>query len=113
MTAIGWQVTNIIPQPDPQLTPEQQALVTELSEDEIKEIDAQLLALVSNQWRKIAAVVGFTMRNFEPRVFGIPDIFYAQRVRKLVEDSQIESQGNTEYIGYSEVRLQKNSATSK
>ena len=35
----------------------------------------------------------------------IPDIYYAQRVRRLVAVGELESQGNLEYMRYSEVRL--------
>ena len=45
------------------------------------------------------------MSGLTNRVIGIPDVFYAQRVRKLVEDGHLEAQGNLAYMRYSEVRL--------
>ena len=38
-------------------------------------------------------------------VLGIPDLFYAERLRKLVQDGRLESQGNLAYMRLSEVRL--------
>jgi len=35
----------------------------------------------------------------------VPDIFYAERVRNLVAEGKLESQGNLLYMGFSEVRL--------
>jgi hypothetical protein len=38
---------------------------------------------------------------------GIPDLFYAQRIRHLIASGQLESQGNTTSMRFSEVRLAK------
>ena len=35
----------------------------------------------------------------------VPDLFYAERLRKLVQDGKLESQGNLHYMRFSEVRL--------
>ena len=45
------------------------------------------------------------MMEMQNRISGIPDIFYSQRVRHLVEEGKLESQGNLGYMRYSEVRL--------
>ncbi len=94
-----------IPKPDPPLTPEQRAKVAQLSDAEIRAIDEALLSNTCHQWRKVARVVGTMMISLENRVQGIPDLFYSQRVRKLVEDGRLESQGNLAYMRFSEVRL--------
>ena len=39
------------------------------------------------------------------RIPDVPDIYYAQRVRHLVEIGKLESQGDLHYMRYSEVRL--------
>lgn len=98
------------PTPDPPLTPEQQAKLAQLTEAEIQAIDEALLSNAHYRWRKVAMVVGLTMSNLPNRVPGIPDLFYAQRVRKLVQDSRLESQGNLAYMRFSEVRLPANDA---
>lgn len=95
------------PIPDPPLTPEQEAKVAQLTESAIEAIDNTLMSNAKNQWRKVAMVVGVTMNHLQDRVRGIPDLFYAQRVRKLVEAGRLESQGNLAYMRFSEVRLPK------
>ena len=93
------------PIPDPPLTPEQEAKVAQLTESAIEAIDNTLMSNAKNQWRKVAMVVGVTMNHLQDRVRGIPDLFYAQRIRKLVEAGRLESQGNLAYMRFSEVRL--------
>jgi len=94
-----------IPIPDPPLTPEEQARVAQLSEGELQSIDDALLANATRRWRKVAMVVGMTMMHDRNPAPGIPDIFFAQRVRRLVERGLLESQGNLEFMRFSEVRL--------
>ena len=98
-------MTEKIPAPDPSLTPEQQAEVAQLTETEIKAIDAALISNTHQPWRKVAMVVGLTMKHFHNRFSEIPDLFYADRIRKLVQDGCLESQGNLAYMRFSEVRL--------
>jgi hypothetical protein len=93
-----------VPRPDESLTAEQEALVASLSAAEIEAIDRALLGNTLERWRKVAMVVGKTMMELEGRRAGIPDTFYAQRVRHLVETGSLESQGNLAYMRFSEVR---------
>jgi len=90
--------------PDGELTPEQVKLVEQLSETEIKEIDTFLLSSTDEKWRKVAMVVATTMLDLPCRISGIPDIFYSQRVQKLVKEGLLVSQGDLSYMRYSEVR---------
>ena len=91
--------------PDPPLTEEQIDFVNKLSEADIKKIDESLLSNASQNWRKVARIVGTTMMELPDRIPGIPDIYYAQRIRHLVKEGKLESQGNLAYMRYSEVRL--------
>ena len=93
------------PKPDPDLTEDEKLLVEKLSLEEIQEIDNLLLSHAHSNWRKVAMIVGLTMSDLENRAIGIPDIFFAQRVRKLVDEGRLDSQGNLQYIRFSEVRL--------
>ena len=90
--------------PDPELTPDQTKLVEGLTDTEVKAIDKALLANTCDKWRKVARVVGTTMTELPSRVEGIPDVYYSQRVQKLVKEGLLESQGNLSYMRYSEVR---------
>ena len=94
-----------IGEPDPELTEKQAGLVKLLSEKEIQEIDDFILSVVTSNFQKVAKIVGLTMIKSPFRIVGIPDIFYAQRVRKLVNDERLVSVGNLEYMRYSEVKL--------
>ena len=54
------------------------------------------------RWRASSAGRSASFRRAFPDV---PDIYYAQRVRHLVEVGKLESQGDLHYMRYSEVRL--------
>ena len=77
----------------------------QLSNEAIQAIDNLLLANAHTKWRKVALVVALTMTDLKIRERGIPDLFYAQRVRKLVEEGRLESQGNLQEMRFSEIRL--------
>ena len=94
-----------IPTPDPHLAAEEAALVAQLSELQVAAIDSALMSHATQRWRKVAMLVGLAMSSISNRVRGIPDVFYAQRVRKLVADGQLEAEGNLEFMRFSEVRL--------
>lgn len=91
-------------EPDPELTPAQCKLVAELTEVEIKAIDNALLSNTSTRWQKVAMVIAITMHKLPSRVEGIPDVYYSNRVQRLVSDGLLESQGNLSRMRYSEVR---------
>ena len=94
-----------VPLPDPPLTEEEQARVDRLNEEEICAIDDALIANAATRFQKAAMIVASTMSDHAGQDKGIPDIFYMQRLRKLVEDGRLESQGNLEYMRFSEVKL--------
>ncbi len=94
--------------PDPELTHEEKAKVNLLSEKQIEDIDKALISEVSHQYQKVAKIVGMTMLKLPSRVSGIPDLFYSQRIKKLVDNGFLESQGNLQFMRYSEVRIINN-----
>lgn len=91
--------------PNPPLSGKEQELVSRLSKAEIERLDKELLANCTHQWRKVAMVIGMTMGTLESRTFGIPAMYYAHRVAKLVREGRLESQGDLQRMRYSEVRL--------
>lgn len=91
--------------PDPPLTPHEEYLVSQLTVEQVEEIDQALLANSSIQWRKVARVAGGAMCDLNDRVVGIPDIYYARRIRKLIGHELLEVSGNIDYIRYCEIRL--------
>ena len=54
---------------------------------------------------KVARVVVWTEEALKNRYPGLSYVFYSQRVIRLAEAGRLESQGNLEYIRFSEVRL--------
>jgi hypothetical protein len=90
--------------PDPPLNTEQALRVSRLTQEDLWEMDRVLLAQASQSWRKVARIVAMTIGELSERFPDVPDIYYAQRVRHLVEVGQLESQGNLAYMRYSEVR---------
>lgn len=50
-------------------------------------------------------IVGLTMMDPAVRVPGLPDLFYAERVKALVAKGALVAEGNLDYMCYSEVRL--------
>jgi hypothetical protein len=94
-----------IPIPDPPLSPDQEALVAQLTSEQIEEIDAVLMSNAKPRWRKVAMLVGLSIGQLQDKIEDIPDLYYSQRVRKLVESGRLETQGNFAYMRFSEVRL--------
>lgn len=91
--------------PDPPMTPEEAAVAASLSANFIERIDTELLSHARRSSRKVAMLVGLAMGNEAVRVPGLPDLFYAQRVRTLVEKGLLVAEGNLAFMRYSEVRL--------
>jgi len=91
--------------PDGPMTAEQQAVANSLAPEMVQKIDAELLSHARPRERKVAMIVGLAMSNPAVRVPGLPDIYYAQRVKALVDAGRLFAEGNLEYMRYSEVRL--------
>ena len=91
--------------PDTLLDHEAQLVTSKLSPDQVSFIDQALLAECAQSWRKVARVVGSAMGALGAELEGVPDGYFAQRVIALVEAGLLESQGNLQYMRYSEVRL--------
>lgn len=91
--------------PDGEMTPEQAKLAASLSPELIERIDACLLSFVIERNRKVARVVASAMMDKTLSVPSLPDLFYRDRVKLLVEKGLVVADGNLDYMRYSEVRL--------
>jgi uncharacterized protein DUF3658 len=92
--------------PDPEMSPEEAAIAASLSPEMVERIDAAILSHARTNWnRKVAMIVGLTMGDPSLRVPGLPDLFYAQRVKALVAKGLLVAEGNLDYMRYGEVRL--------
>ena len=98
-----------VPVPLDPLTPEQEARIARVSEADLNSIDDQLLANVTTGWRKVAMVVAMTVHATD-LPSDIPVTFYALRVKQLVTQGRLESQGNLDFMRFSEVRLPEGSS---
>jgi hypothetical protein len=91
--------------PDTLLDEEEQETVDQLSPGQVQSIDDALLAECVPSWRKVARVIGVAIQSVPG---GFPEVsagYYAQRVIFLVLAGRLQSQGNLEYMRFSEVRL--------
>jgi hypothetical protein len=87
------------------LTPQERAVADALSLELLRRIDAALLSHARKTNRKITMLVGLTMMDPSLRVPGLPEVFYAQRIRTLVDRGLLVAEGSLGYMRYSEVRL--------
>ena len=91
--------------PDPPLSPQEAKVAGSLSSEFVAQIDAEILSHAKSRSRKVAMLVGMAMSNPRVRVPGLPDLFYAQRVRELVAKGQLIAEGNLDSMRFDEVRL--------
>ncbi len=87
------------------MSAEQRAIAANLSPEFVARVDAALLSHARTSWRKVAMIVAFTMNDSSLRVPGLPDLYYAERVRSLVARGLLLAEGNLNSMGRSEVRL--------
>jgi hypothetical protein len=91
--------------PDGPMSAEEETIAALLSQQMVEKIDKALLSRSKLRGRKVAVLVGLAMMDPEVRVPGLPDLYYANRVRVLVERGLLVAEGNLDYMRYSEVRL--------
>jgi len=87
------------------MTPQEQVVADALSIELLRRIDAALLSHARKTNRKVSMLVGLTMTDPSLRVPGLPDVFYAQRIRMLVDKGLLVAEASLGYMGYGEVRL--------
>ena len=88
---------------DGPLDPRSLARVAALTPAQVAAVDAALMAATDGHWRKIAYVVAVAMTD-PAHVPGIPEVFYADRVRGLVRTGTLEHQGALSRMRSCEVR---------
>ena len=76
-----------------------------VTQTELELIDAAILRNCSVEFRKIARVIGGAMLEVRDSIPNLTDVFYADRVRQLVADGTVESQGDITAIRSGEVKL--------
>jgi hypothetical protein len=90
---------------DSPLTPQAEPRACLPTAAELQRIDECLLFQASDQWRKVARVIGRTMMELEREFPHLADGFYSLRVKHLVQSGALEAAGNLDRIRHSEVRI--------
>jgi hypothetical protein len=66
------------------------------------------LANITNEWQKLAFIVGKTMMQIESsQLSGPDDLYFARRVRFLVESGLVEYGGDLQQMRQCELRLSR------
>lgn len=76
-----------------------------LTAADLQRIDECLLSHTSQEWQKVARIIGSTMAVLGRQFPNVPDVFYAQRIKHLAESGAIETVGDLNRIRYSEARI--------
>ena len=91
--------------PDPPMSQEGAAVVASLAPEFVAAVDEAIMSHALPRNRKVAMIVMLTMRDPALRKPGLPDLFYAQRVKALVAKGCLIAEGNLDFMRYSEVYL--------
>jgi hypothetical protein len=78
-----------------------------------QDVDGLILSFAKVQWRKVAMIISQVLCEYRRRGVDIDEVGVAdricdgvaERIRALVEDGQLEAQGNLSRWRHSEVRL--------
>jgi hypothetical protein len=91
--------------PDPEMSPAQRELVASLTQDSVAKIDASLLSNAAPFDKKVAMIIGLTMMDKSVHIKGIPDLFYRDRVKSLIERGLLVADCELVSMGRCHVRL--------
>ena len=94
-----------VPEPNPPLSAEERSAAARLTSSDITFIHSAILSCALPRWQKVARVVIRTIEKLEPRYPEFSSAFYVQRVQILADQGKLESQGDLDYMRFSEVRL--------
>jgi hypothetical protein len=83
---------------------------SELKTADLARIDSCLMSFIPDRYSKVAFVIGQAMLKLKDEYPGLPDKFYASRIKHLAAIGVIEAVGNLDRIRFSEVRLTEDGA---
>jgi hypothetical protein len=89
---------------DPPPTAEDLAIVASVSADVIAKLDKALLNAASNDWRKMARLVGNAMAEAKPVVPDLSYSYYVYRLRDFVASGVLEFRGDLTIMRFCELR---------
>jgi hypothetical protein len=102
-------MTDEVPEPNPPPSPAEASAIAMLSPTDVEFIDSTILSCALPRWQKVAMVVIRTEEKLEVRFPQLSYIFYAMRIQDLAARGRLESQGDLDYMRFSEVRLPQES----
>jgi hypothetical protein len=94
-----------VPEANPPLSSEETSAVARLTPTDLEFIDTTILSCALTRWQKVAMVVGRTEKKLRTEYPQLSYIFYAMRIQDLADRGRLESQGDLDYMRFSEVRL--------
>ena len=94
-----------IPEANDPLTAEELSAIAKLTAADLQIIDTAILANSSVHWFKVARVVTFTADALHQSYPAFSHAVYAERLAWLADHGRLESQGNLDYMRFSEVSI--------
>lgn len=91
--------------PETDLNDDEERAAAALTDSQIALIDTLLLANCAASWKKVARIVMAALATNPEALADAPLGVFIRRVKALVQSGQLESQGNLDYMRFSEVRL--------
>jgi Protein of unknown function len=92
-------------EPDSALSSDELTAIKRLSTEELKTVDSFIIENCKKEYRKVAMVAGTAFLHFKDIFTDLSPIFYSERIKILVSAGILESEGNLNYMRYSEIRL--------
>lgn len=89
---------------DDDISDEERNLINKLHTEDISIIERCILSNVSEQFRKVARVVGDVSEELKNSYPEITYLFYSERIRSMVESGKLVSQGDLHIMRYSEIK---------
>ena len=90
---------------DDEPSAEELALIRAVTPDQAIAVDNLLVAACTTRWRKVAAVVGVSLDEYDRQFPELPYVYMQLRLLSLVQRGVLEAQGDIMAIRQSEVRL--------
>jgi hypothetical protein len=94
-----------IPEPNPPLTPDEEAAAKRLTAEELDIIDSTIFACSRHNWQKLAMVCSRVHEQLATHFPMFSYSVYAERIGFLADQGRLEASGDLDYMRFSEVRL--------
>lgn len=86
-------------------TPDELAQMRRATPADAAAVDALILKSCTDRWRKVAMVVGSSLREFDTKFPYLPYVYLPVRIIEMEQSGALEVQGDPMAMRFSEVRL--------